>query len=119
MHEFLYDYLWYEFLWSRNIKKAKLCYMDTDSFIVDIKIEDISGDITKDVDARLDTSNYELWIRQLLPKRKNKKVIVLMKDESGGKIMKLSALRTKTYNYLTGNNVSMELINQKRQKSVS
>ena len=93
--------------------------MDTDSFIVDIKIEDISGDITKDVDARLDTSNYELWIRQLLPKRKNKKVIVLMKDESGGKIMKLSALRTKTYNYLTGNNVSMELINQKRQKIVS
>ena len=34
--------------------------MDTDSFIVDIKIEDISGDITKDFDARLDTSNYEL-----------------------------------------------------------
>ena len=34
--------------------------MDTDSFIVDIKIEDISGDNTKDVDARFDTSNYEL-----------------------------------------------------------
>ena len=34
---------------------------------------------------RFDTSNYE--INRPLPTRKNKKVIGLMKDELGGKIM--------------------------------
>ena len=33
--------------------------MDTDSFIVYIKIKDIYSDIAKDVETRFDTSNYE------------------------------------------------------------
>ena len=33
--------------------------MDTDSFIVHIKIEDIYEDISKDVEKKFDTSNYE------------------------------------------------------------
>ena len=37
-----------------------LCYIDTDSFIVYIKAEDIYSDIAKDVETRSDTSNYEL-----------------------------------------------------------
>ena len=41
-------------------EKAKLCYMDTDNFIVQIKIEDIYSDIAKDVEAIFDTLNYEL-----------------------------------------------------------
>ena len=40
-------------------KKAKQCYMDTDSFIVHIKTEDIYVDIVKDVKAKFHTSNYE------------------------------------------------------------
>ena len=40
-------------------KKAKLCYMDTDSFLVYIKTEDISVDISKDFETRFGTSNYE------------------------------------------------------------
>ena len=32
--------------------------MDTDSFIVYIKIEDICKDIAEDVETRFDTSNY-------------------------------------------------------------
>ena len=78
------------------VKKAELCYMDTDSFIVYIKTDDIYKDIAKNVETRFDTSNYQLD-RSLL-KGKNKKVIGLMKDELGGKIMtKFVGLRAKTY----------------------
>ena len=74
--------------------------MDTDSFIVCIKTEDIYVDIQNDVEIRFDTSNYEL--KRPLPKGKNKNVIVLIKDELGGKIMaEFFALRPKIYNYLT------------------
>ena len=51
----------------------KLCYIDTDSFIVHVKTEDIYEDIAKE---------------RPLPKGKNKKVIRLMKDELRGTIMK-------------------------------
>ena len=60
--------------------------MDTDSFIFHVKTEDIYKDIAEDVEKRFDTSNIE--IDRPLPIRKNKKVIGLMKDESGGQIMK-------------------------------
>ena len=39
---------------------AKLCYMDTDSFIIHIKIEDVYEDIADDVEKRFDTSNCEV-----------------------------------------------------------
>ena len=42
-------------------------------------------DIVKLVDARFHTSNYEL--ERPLPRRENKKVIKLIKDELSGKIM--------------------------------
>ena len=51
----LYEF-WYDYVKPKYDKKAKLCYMDTDSFIVYIKTADINGDIVQDVD----TSNYEL-----------------------------------------------------------
>ena len=60
--------------------------MDTDSFIVYIKIDDIYKDVAEDVETRFDTSNFE--IDRPLPKEKNKKVIGIMKDELGGQIMK-------------------------------
>ena len=47
--------------------------MDTDSFIVYIKTEDIYADIAKDVETLFDTSNYKL--DRSLPKEYNKKVI--------------------------------------------
>ena len=53
--------------------------MDTDSFIVYIKTNDIYKDIAEDVVTRFDTSNYEL--QRPLPKGKNQKLIGLMKDE--------------------------------------
>ena len=79
---------------------VKLFYMDTDSFTMHIKTEDFYKDIADNVEKRFDTSNYE--INRALPIGKNKKVIGLMKDELGGKIMtEFVALRPKTYSYLT------------------
>ena len=66
-------------------EKAKLCYMDTDSFMAYIKTEDIYVDIAKDVETRFDISDYEL--DKLLPTGKNKRVIGFKIDELGGKIM--------------------------------
>ena len=80
-------------------QKAKLCYMYTDNFLVHIKTEDIK-DITKFVETWFYTSNYGLW--RPLTRGKNKKVIRLMKDELGRKIMtEFTALRPKTQGYLT------------------
>ena len=69
-------------------EEAKLCYIDTDSFLVYIKAEDIYKDIAEDIETKFDTSNYEL--DRPLPKGKNRKVIRLMKDELARKIMKKS-----------------------------
>ena len=61
---------WHDYVKLKYEKKEKLCYMDTDSFIVYIKTY-ICKDISEDFETRFDTSNYELD-RQLL-KGKNKK----------------------------------------------
>ena len=80
---------------------VKLCYMDKDSFVINIKTEDFYKDIVNDVEKRFDTSNYE--VDRPLPTGKNKKVIGLMKDEFGGKIItEFITLRPKAYTYLTG-----------------
>ena len=90
---------WYDFVKPKYGEKAKLCYMDTDSFIAYIKTNDIYKDIAKDVETRFDTSNYEL--ERPLSKGKYKKVIGLMKDELGEKLMtKFVGLKVKTYSYL-------------------
>ena len=69
--------------------------MDTGSFIVYIKTDEIYKYIAEDAETRFDTSNYEL--NRLLPKGENKKVIGLMKDKLAEKIMKeFAGLRAKT-----------------------
>ena len=94
----MYEF-WYDYVKPKYIEKAKLCYMDTDSSIVYIKTNDIYKDIAQDVENRFDTSNYELG--RPLPKRKDKKVIELIKDKLGGKIMtKFVGPSAKTYSYL-------------------
>ena len=70
------------------------------SFIMNIKTEDFYKDIANDVKKRFDTSNYE--VNKPLSTGKNKKVIGLMKDELGGRVItEFAALRPKTYSYLT------------------
>ena len=95
MYEFYYDYMKPKY--NNNVK---LCYMDTDSFIMNIKTNDFYKDIANDVENRFDTSNYE--VNRPLPIGKNKKIIGLMKDELGRKIItEFVTLRPKTYLLLT------------------
>ena len=93
----MYEF-WHNYMKPKYSDNVKLCYTDTDSFVINIK--DFYENIADDVEKRFDTSNYE--INRPLPIGKNKKVIGLMKDKLGGKIMtELVALRPKTYSYLT------------------
>ena len=90
---------WYYYIKPKYVEKAKLCYMDTGSFKVYIKTDDIFIDIVEDVETRFDSSNYELDIP--FSKGKISKITGLMKDELGGNIMtKFVGLRAKTYSYL-------------------
>ena len=95
----MYEF-WYDYMKPKYSNDVKLCYMDTYSFVINIKTEDFYKDIANDVGKRFDTSNYE--VDRPLPTGKNKKVIGLMKDELGGRIMTESiTLRPEAYTYLT------------------
>ena len=74
----MYEF-WYDYMRPKYDDNAKLCYMDTDSFIIHIKTKYLCENIADDVEKRFDTSNYH--VNRPLPKGKNKKVIGLMKDE--------------------------------------
>ena len=94
----MYEF-WYDYMKPKYNDIVRLCYMDTDSFVIHIKTNDFYKNIASDVENRFDTSNYE--VNRPLPTGKNKKVIGLMKDELGGKIItEFITLRPKTYSFL-------------------
>ena len=96
MYEFYYDYMVPKY----GLEKLKLCYMETDSLVYDNKTENFYEGIANDVEARFDTSGYSKTDFRPLPISLSKKVIGLIKDELGGKIMtELVALRLKLYSY--------------------
>ena len=82
MYEFHYNYMKHKY----PEDKLKLCYMDTDSLVYKIGMEDFYKDIANDVKTRFDTSGYVSGCP--LPIGLNKKVNGLMKDELGGEIMR-------------------------------
>ena len=95
----MYEF-WYDYMKPKYNDNVKLCYMDMDSFIMNIKTNDFYKYISNDVENKFDTSNYE--VNRTLPTGKNKKVIGLMKDELDGKIItEFVTLRPKTYSFLT------------------
>ena len=113
----MYEF-WYDYMKPKYNSNVKLCYTDTDSFVIHIKTNDFYEDIASDVENRFDTSNYDVntsettvepsslersaLARRPLPTGKNKKVIGLMKYELGGKIItEFVTLRPKTYSFLT------------------
>ena len=83
----MYEF-WYDYMKPKYGKDVKLCYMDTDSFIMNIKTNDFYEDIANDVENRFDTSNYE--VNRPLPMGKNKK-----------NFTEFVTLRPKTYSCLT------------------
>ena len=95
MYEFHYDYMKPKY--GENLK---LCYMDTDSLMYHIKTKDFYEDIAKDVETRFNPSGYSKEDARPLAIGLNKKIIGLMKDELGGKIItEFVALRPKLYAY--------------------
>ena len=55
----MYEF-WYDYMKPKYDDKVRLCYTDTDSFIINIKTKDFYKDIADDVDKKFDTSNYEV-----------------------------------------------------------
>ena len=91
----MYEF-WYEYLKPKHGYNVKLCYTDTDSFVIHVKTEDFYKDIADDVDKRFDTSKYDENDNGPLPIGKNKKVIGKFKDELDRKIIiEFVALRVK------------------------
>ena len=48
----MYEF-WYDYVKPKYREDAKLCYMDADSFIVHVKIDDIYKDIAEDAETSL------------------------------------------------------------------
>ena len=55
----MYEF-WDDYVKPKYDENVKLCYMDTDSFIVYVKTNDIYKDIAADVETRIDTSSFEI-----------------------------------------------------------
>ena len=100
---------WYDYIKTKYGDKAKLCYMDTDSFIIHIETEDFYKDIANAVDKWFDTSGYNENDYRPLPIGKNKKVIGKFKDELNGKIIiELCNPMAKTYAPITDNDTEIK-----------
>ena len=95
---------WYDYISTKYGEKAKLCYADTGSFIIYIKTEHFSEDISTDVGKWFDTSNYDQNDKRPFQIGRNKKVPGLFKNELGGKVMiEFVTLTAKAYSYLDDN----------------
>ena len=76
----MYEY-WHDYVKPKCKDKAKLRYMNTDSFVVNIFTEDFFENINNDIERWFDTSNYNENDKRPLQIGVNKKVIVMFKEE--------------------------------------
>ena len=81
----MYEF-WYDYVKPKYNDKAKLYYMDTDSFVINIFTEEFFEDINNDVERSFDTSTYDKNDKRPLQIGVNKK--------------EFCALRAQTYTYL-------------------
>ena len=57
----MYEF-WYDYIKPKYSDNVRLCYMDTDSFVMDIKTDDFYKDISNDFDKWFDTSMINMII---------------------------------------------------------
>ena len=74
----MYEF-WYDYLKSKYGDRVKLCYTDTDSFIIHIKTEDFFEDISNDVEKWFDTSKFDKDDKRPLSIGGNKKCLIFLK----------------------------------------
>ena len=65
--KYLCKNFWYDYIKQKDGGKAKLCYADTDSFIIYIMTRDFLEDISNDVQKWYDRSNYDENDKRPLP----------------------------------------------------
>ena len=95
----MYDFH-YNYIKPKYGDDARLLFTDTDSLCYEIKTEDFFKDISEDVCERFDTSNLGKSHPSGIPTGVNKKVIGMMKLETGAKqIEEFVGLRSKLYAY--------------------
>ena len=51
---------WYDYINSKYQDRGKLCYIDTETVIIDIKTEDFYENIANNVEKHFDTPNYDI-----------------------------------------------------------
>ena len=95
----MYEF-WYDCIKRKYGDRAKLCYMDADSFVIYIGTEDFSKILLMILMVLIHLTLMIMMKDQLLI-GKNKKVIVFFKDELGGKIIvEFCGFRANMYAYL-------------------
>ena len=95
----MYDFH-YNYIKPKYNERAKLLFTDTDSLAYEIETDNFYKDISPDVQTMFDTSNYKKNHPSGILTGANKKVIGMVKDEAGGKIIEeFVGLRAKLYSY--------------------
>ena len=96
----MYDFH-YNYIKKKYGEKAKLLLTDTDSLTYEIETEDFYKDISEDVEAKFDTSNFSKNHPSGIPVGLNNNLVIgKFKDECGDKIMQeFVGLRAKLYSY--------------------
>ena len=101
MYDFHYNYV------KKKWSKSQLCFTDTDSLLYMIETEDLFEDIAEDIAEKFDTSDFAEDHPKVLDgtlKKMNKKVLGMMKDETGGRqIEDFVGLGAKCYSILEAN----------------
>ena len=95
----MYDFH-YNYIKKKYGENANLLFTNTDSLCYEIKTQDFYVDISVDVCSKFDTSNFDKDHSREIETGVNKKVIGIMKSETGGKqIVEFVGLPKKLYAY--------------------